>query len=89
LEIRTSFIPLGRKSREIQRTDPWFKAKQKERNKIEGAFGREKEHYGLDRVKYAGKDGEEMWVRGGGSGRHELQGTGGEEKNTHGGNDMA
>ena len=65
LEIRTSFIPLGRKSREIQKTDPWFRAKQKERNRIEGSFGNGKEHYGLDRIKYAGKDGAEMWVRGG------------------------
>jgi hypothetical protein len=56
---------LGRKSRKIQRTDPWFKAKQKERNRIEGAFGNGKEHYGLDRVKYAGQDGAEMWVRAG------------------------
>ncbi len=63
LGIRTSFIPLGRKSREIQKTDPWFKAKQKERNRIEGAFGNGKEHYGLSRVKYAGESGTEMWVR--------------------------
>lgn len=63
LGIRTSFKPLGRKSKEIQKTDPWFKAKQKERNRIEGAFGNGKEHYGLDRVKYAGESGTEMWVR--------------------------
>ena len=63
LGIRTSFIPLGRTSKEIQKTNPWFKAKQKERNRIEGAFGNGKEHYGLDRVKYAGESGTEMWVR--------------------------
>jgi IS5 family transposase len=63
LGIRTSFIPLGRTSKEIQRTDPWFKAKQKERNRIEGAFGNGKEHYGLNRVKYAGESGTEKWVR--------------------------
>jgi len=62
LKIRTSFKPLGRASREKQ-ANPWFKAKQKERNRIEGAFGNGKEHYGLDRVRYAGEDGSEMWVR--------------------------
>jgi hypothetical protein len=77
LGIRTSFKPLGRsyqsrswqgrgrKSKEIQKTDPWFKAKQKERNRIEGGFGNGKEHYGLDRVKYTGPEGSEMWVRAG------------------------
>ena len=65
LGIRTSFKPLGRKSKEIQKTDPWFKAKQKERNRIEGAFGNGKEHYGLNRVKYTGLEGSEMWVRAG------------------------
>jgi hypothetical protein len=63
LGIRTSFIPLGRASKEIRKTDPWFKAKQKERNRIEGSFGNGKEHYGLNRVKYAGESGTEMWVR--------------------------
>ena len=65
LGVRTSFKPLGRKSREIQKADPWFKAKQKERNRIEGGFGNGKEHYGLDRVRYAGETGAEMWVRAG------------------------
>jgi IS5 family transposase len=63
LGVRTSFLPLGRKSKEIQKNDPWFKAKQKERNRIEGAFGNGKEHYGLNRVRYAGETGAEMWVR--------------------------
>ena len=62
LKIRTSFKPLGRASREKQ-ANPWFKAKQRERNRIEGAFGNGKEHYGLDRVRYAGEEGSEMWVR--------------------------
>ena len=65
LEIRTSFKPLGRKSKETQKNDPWFKKKQKERNRIEGAFGNGKEHYGLDRVRYVGTEGAEMWVRAG------------------------
>ena len=62
LKIRTSFKPLGRASKEKQ-ASPWFKAKQKERNRIEGAFGNGKEHYGLDRVRYNGEAGSEMWVR--------------------------
>ena len=62
LRIRTSFKPLGRASKEKQ-ANPWFKAKQKERNRIEGAFGNGKEHYGLDRVRYAGEAGSEIWVR--------------------------
>jgi hypothetical protein len=28
-------------------------------------FGNGKEHYGLDRVKYTGLEGSEMWVRAG------------------------
>jgi hypothetical protein len=62
LKIRTSFRPLGRASKEKQ-ANPWFKAKQKERNRIEGAFGNGKEHYSLDRVRYAGEAGSEIWVR--------------------------
>jgi hypothetical protein len=60
--IRTSFKPLGRRSKEKQ-ANPWFKGKQKERNRIEGTIGNGKEHYGLDRVRYAGEEGSEMWVR--------------------------
>jgi len=62
LKIRTSFKPLGRASREKQ-ADPWFKAKQRERNRIEGAFGNGKEHYGLDGVQYVGEEGSEIWAR--------------------------
>jgi IS5 family transposase len=63
--IRTSFKPLGRKAKEIQRKDPWFKDKQKKRNRVEGHIGNGKEHYRLDRVRYAGVQGSEMWVRAG------------------------
>jgi len=65
LGIRTSFVPLGRKSKGQQKVDPWFKSKQKERNRIEGSFGTGKVHYGLSNVMYAGENGVEMWVRGG------------------------
>jgi len=57
-----SFKPLGRKPKE-NRADRWIKAKQKERNRIEGSFGHGKQHFGMDRVKYQGKDGSEMWTR--------------------------
>jgi IS5 family transposase len=63
LKIRTSFKPLGRKSKEKRTKDPWFLAKQKERNRIEGSFGNGKEHYGLARVRYSGEEGSEIWVR--------------------------
>ena len=62
-EIRASLKPLGRKPKE-NRADRWFKAKQKERNRIEGSFGHGKQHFGMDRVKYVGQHGSEMWLRG-------------------------
>ena len=61
-EIRASLKPLGRKPKE-NRADRWIKAKQKERNRIEGSLGHGKQHFGMDRVKYQGKDGSEMWIR--------------------------
>lgn len=61
-EIRVSLKPLGRKPKE-NRADRWIKAKQKEQNRIEGSFGHGKQHFGMDRVKYQGKDGSEMWTR--------------------------
>lgn len=60
-EIRPAFKPLGRKSK--TKPDRWFKKKQKERNRIEGAFGHGKVHFGLNCVKYHGEDGSKMWVR--------------------------
>jgi IS5 family transposase len=62
-KIRASLKPLGRKSKGDNRADRWIKAKQKERNRIEGSFGHGKQHFGMDRVKYQGKDGSEMWTR--------------------------
>ncbi|RKY40868.1 MAG: DDE transposase, partial [Candidatus Makaraimicrobium thalassicum] len=62
LEIRPSFKPLGRRKEKPKR-DRWYKDKQKERNRIEGSFGNGKEHYGLDRIRYHGSEGAEMWVR--------------------------
>jgi len=65
LGIRTSFKPRGRKAKDGPKRDAWFKDKQRERNRIEGHIGHGKEHNGLDRVRYAGVDGSEMWVRAG------------------------
>ena len=65
LGIRTSFKPRGRKAKHKHSENAWFKDKQKKRNRVEGAIGNVKEHNGLDRVRYAGVDGSEMWVRAG------------------------
>ncbi|MBU4329058.1 MAG: IS5 family transposase [Acidobacteria bacterium] len=62
-EIRVALKPLGRKPKGGNRTDRWIKAKQKERNRIEGSFGHGKQHFGMDRVKYQGNDGSEIWTR--------------------------
>lgn len=63
--IRSSFVQLGKKKPSQDKMTRWFKRKQKERNRIEGHFGHGKEHYRLDRVWYHGKDGSEIWTRGG------------------------
>jgi len=63
--IRGAFKPLGRKRKQSASSDRWFKQKQKERNRIEGHFGNGKQHYGLDRIKYQGPEGAELWIRGG------------------------
>lgn len=61
-KIRPSFVKLGRKKRNS--LCRWAKQKQRERNRIEGAFGNGKEHYQLNAVKYHGTDGAELWTRG-------------------------
>lgn len=65
LKIRTSFVRLGKKEKGSDKMTRWFKRKQKERNRIEGHFGHGKEHYRLNRVWYHGRDGSEIWTRGG------------------------
>lgn len=64
-EIKDAFCPLGRKKNNSSSKNRWFKKKQKERNRIEGHFGNGKEHYGLNRVKYDGDEGSELWLRAG------------------------
>ena len=65
LGVRESFKPLGRRVKIEKRDERWFKRKQKERNRIEGSFGNGKRNYGLDRVRYSGENGSEIWVRAG------------------------
>jgi len=62
LGVRPSFKALGRRAK-TPGPDRWFKKKQKERNRIEGAFGHGKEHFGLSRVRYKGEETSEVWVR--------------------------
>lgn len=62
-KIRGSFVALGKKAKRETADKQWFKKKQKERNRIEGAFGNGKEHYGLDNILYRGKEMSEAWVR--------------------------
>ena len=64
-QIRGAFKPLGRRPKGEHPPDRWFKAKQRERNRIEGHIGHGKQHFRLDRILYDGEDGSEMWVRAG------------------------
>lgn len=64
-QIRSSFVRLGKRLPSRDKMTRWFKRKQKERNRIEGHFGHGKEHYGLDRMWYHGREGSEIWTRGG------------------------
>ena len=62
-EIRNAFEPRGRKPKHESAPDRWRKRKRRERNRIEGAFGNGKNHYGLDRIRYCIEGGDELWVR--------------------------
>lgn len=64
-KIRTSFVRLGKSKKPKDKHTQWFKRKQKERNRIEGNFGNGKQHYPLDRVRYHGSEGSEIWTRAG------------------------
>lgn len=64
-QIRGAFKPLGRRPKAAHPPDRWFKAKQRERNRIEGHLGHGKQHFRLDRILYDGEDGSELWVRAG------------------------
>ena len=61
--IRDAFEPRGRKPLKDKSSDRWRKRKRRERNRIEGAIGHGKNHFGLDRIKYSIDGGDELWVR--------------------------
>src|SRR3989338_2451343 len=63
IKIGSAFKSLGRKARDDLARIIWVKKKQRARNKMEGIIGNAKEHYGLDRILYRIKDGEEIWTR--------------------------
>ncbi len=61
-EIRDAFEPRGRRPKD-ELPDRWRRRKRRERNRIEGAFGHVKNHFGLDRIRYSIEGGDELWVR--------------------------
>ena len=62
-KVRGAFRKLGRRCPESRQQEQYVKRKQRERNQVEGGFGNGKEHYGLDGIRYHGREGSEMWVR--------------------------
>jgi hypothetical protein len=62
-KVRGAFRRLGRACAESRQQEQYVRRKQRERNRVEGSFGNGKEHYGLDGIRYHGRDGSEMWVR--------------------------
>jgi hypothetical protein len=64
-EIRSVIRPLGRKSKdsETNANQRWRRRKQKERNRIEGAFGHTKKHYLLEEVCARTPKTEYSWIR--------------------------
>ncbi len=62
-EIRSAFKPLGRKSKESARQEQYMRRKNRERNRIEGAIGNMKEHYGGQGIRYHYREGSEQWIR--------------------------
>jgi IS5 family transposase len=62
-EIRNAFEPRGRKPQQEGFSDRWRKRKRRERNRIEGAIGNGKNHYGLERIRYSIEGGDELWIR--------------------------
>lgn len=61
--IRNAFAPRGRKPQHESTSDRWRQRKRRERNRIEGTIGNGKNHYGLERIKYAIAGGDELWIR--------------------------
>jgi hypothetical protein len=63
LNIRGGFKALG-KSAIIQENKRWYQQKQRRRSSLmEGIIGNGKNHYGLDKILYTIRGGEEIWIR--------------------------
>lgn len=61
--VRGGVKALGRAANTTENRK-WLKEKQKLRgSRMEGIIGHAKTHFGLDRILYTMKDGEEMWIR--------------------------
>jgi IS5 family transposase len=61
--VRGGVKALGR-SASTTENKKWLREKQKIRgSRMEGIIGHAKNHFGLDRIRYTIKDGEEMWIR--------------------------
>jgi IS5 family transposase len=61
--VRGGVKALGRAANTTENKQ-WLREKQKIRgSRMEGIIGHAKNHFGLDRIRYTIKDGEEMWIR--------------------------
>jgi hypothetical protein len=61
--VRGGVRALGRAAHTMENRS-WLKEKQRLRgSRMEGIIGHAKSHFGLDRIRYTVKDGEEMWIR--------------------------
>ena len=61
--VRGGVKALGRSANTTE-NKKWRREKQKIRgSRMEGIIGHAKNHFGLDRIRYTIKDGEEMWIR--------------------------
>lgn len=63
MRVKGGLYALGRPRKKESGNDRWLKKRQRERNRIEGGIGHGKEHFMLDRIRYQGVEGSEMWVR--------------------------
>jgi hypothetical protein len=63
MRVKGGLYALGRPRKKDNGKDHWLRRRQKERNRIEGGIGHGKEHFMLDRIRYQGIRGSEMWVR--------------------------
>ncbi len=61
--IQTSFVPKGRPSKDAKEQKQLRQILSKERaTRMEGSFGTEKQHYGLDRIKARTEKTEVLWI---------------------------